>query len=230
MVEFSRPPHNYFDVGLIRQLAETYERMDATAPAGRSSCARPGSTSAPGPTSPPITRPVASLYDGGATLRDQDPAHRRCPGRRDRRRAGGGADGEPPRREPRDALCGQLRPDRHPSRVRADSHAAARHRAPARARDALHGRPTRRRAGARDRVLRPPTPAERLRDEAVALAEEIAGRPAGGSARSATMRGDLAARARRRPRTRRRSRRSCSAPRTSAKGSPPRASGAPHGN
>ena len=28
VVEFSRPPHNYFDAGLIRQLADAYEQLD----------------------------------------------------------------------------------------------------------------------------------------------------------------------------------------------------------
>src|SRR6478609_2989265 len=78
-VELRRPPDNFFDVAMIRALADAYQALDDD-PACR----------AIRPAGQPAGRGVGAVRRGGPAVRGPHPGDRRGPGRGRRRRPGAG--------------------------------------------------------------------------------------------------------------------------------------------
>ncbi|HEY9556987.1 MAG TPA: enoyl-CoA hydratase-related protein [Acidimicrobiales bacterium] len=153
VVELRRPPHNFFDAGLIGEIATAFEALDADpdcraivlAAEGRSFCAgadfsgqRPAAGSFSGGGDGPGSIGAGSLYhEGPAPVR-----HRHACGRSGARAGhrwwpGPGAGRRLPGDLPRGPLV-QLRSPGFPSRVRPDGDAARARRWPARPTAVLH--------------------------------------------------------------------------------------------
>ena len=182
---FDRPPHNFFDVELMRDLADAFEALDDEARLPRCWCwPRKANRSAPAPTSSrrPAEGGELGLWLDRRPLRPGGPAvllaeadgggHSRRSGRR---RARPGAGRRFPRRVAGGPVRRQLRQARLSSGLRPDPHAAAPDRPAARQPDVLHRppRPGRRggRMGPRRSSWRPPDRASGCRQD---LAREIA--------------------------------------------------------
>ena len=146
-IEIRRPPHNFFDIELIRQIADACEALDKDdrlprhraggaghgllrrrqARRRRRRAGRAGQEVGDRPGRPPLHR-------GGAPVPHGQADRRRHPRRSRRRRARPGAGARPARDLSGGALLRQLHPARLPSGLRPDAHAAGADRPVARRR------------------------------------------------------------------------------------------------
>ncbi len=161
LIEIRRPPHNFFDIALIQEIAGALEALDADigcravvlAAQGKSFCA--GANFGDGATleqgrpaagrAQPRSRRATSLSRGQPAVPHQEADRRRRAWRRRRRRARPGDGGGLPRRLPRGALRRQFHAARLPSRLRPDGDAAGGDRRDESGADVLHQPPRHRR-------------------------------------------------------------------------------------
>ncbi len=139
LIEIRRPPHNFFDIALIQEIAGALEALDedvgcravVLAAQGKSFCAGAnfgdGSTldkDGQRPGEPAMPRVQHLYHRGQPAVPHEEADHRRGAWRRGRRRPRPRDGGGFPRRLPRGALRRQLHAARLPSRLRPDGDAA----------------------------------------------------------------------------------------------------------
>ena len=162
LIEIRRPPHNFFDIALIQEIADALRgarrrrrlprawcwprKARRSAPAPISATARRSTKTASGRRST-ANRRAASLYRGQPAVPHQEADRRRDPRRGGRRRARPGDGRRLPRHLPRGALLRQLHAARLPSRLRPDRHAAGGDRPDQGGDDVLYQPPRHRRGG-----------------------------------------------------------------------------------
>ena len=208
LIEIRRPPHNFFDIPLIQEIAAALEALDEDADCravvwaaqGKSFCAGAnfgdGSTldkEGRRPDDPRDRRRATPLYRGQSPVPHKKADHRGGAWRRRRRRPRACDGGGLPRRLPGGALLRQFHPARLSSGLRPDGDAAGGDRADQSGDDVLHQPPRDRRRSLRLGLADVLVPQDEVRAAAMKLAAEIAeNSPLGLIATRATMRGDIA--------------------------------------